>query len=863
MLGKINLRKWIAPALLVALLGLAAVLPLPWNPAAEDAGTDLLFRLRSPRALPGDIVFVTLGDEDIRALGEWPISRDYYGYMTHILTQLGAKTIGFDLLFDTPNRQFPENDRLLAEFFQSSNRVVLPMVFGEVGEPGAAHARRWPLVLPAGKQPTWPIPELARHAAAIGFSNLGEASVIRRLPLVLAEGDSFRLSFAAELARHFLGYTAPPQLTRQGLVLRHPEGSRRIIPLDATGRLRLDYPAVETAFRRFSFVSLLRAFETAPDSLDFTGKLVIIGMASPAVAQLKSTPLASNLPATLLHAVAAENIIQGNFLRQAPAWLRWLILTAVVLGLWLIWRLGKPVWRWGLSLGLLAGYWLAAALTFAAADFILPLFYPTLAIFLGLVYLNWQNARQKQHAGDLLHDELQRKQQQLQETEQQLAELERKLRAEATEKAELSEQTQEMAREKQEAIRMLEKHIRDLQAYAGPEPAAAEHEFSEIVHAPDSKIVRILDLVRKVAADDIPVIILGDTGTGKELIARAIHRASPRHKQPFVAINCGALPETLLESELFGHEKGSFTGAVARRRGRFELADGGTIFLDEITETAPAFQARILRVLQEGVFERLGGEKSLRVDVRLIAATNKDLKQQVQRHAFRADLYYRLNGFTIHLPPLQQRQSDIPVLARHLLQKHGFHGITGFSEQAMQRLQQYAWPGNVRELENAVRRAAILAQGDGRDLIRAGDLPEEIESGGSGLLPEGIVLQPLDEQILTLLRALKFSRASITQTARALGNRDRGTVTEYFRGLCFQALVHCDYELDRAARELAGTEDAEVIARVRRKLQDYVQNVQSSAVGVNISERPAVFKGLPKKYHPYLQSLLENLHRIR
>jgi Nif-specific regulatory protein len=233
---------------------------------------------------------------------------------------------------------------------------------------------------------------------------------------------------------------------------------------------------------------------------------------------------------------------------------------------------------------------------------------------------------------------------------------------------------------------------------------------------------RIFDQVRMVAKWNTTVLIRGETGTGKELIANAIHYNSPRARGAYVRLNCATLPENLLESELFGHEKGSFTGAVGARKGRFESADGGTLFLDEIGEISPAFQAKLLRVLQEGEFERVGGSRTIKVDVRVIAATHRDLEAAVDTGDFREDLYYRLNVMPIMLPSLRERSEDIPELARYLIGRIGEQQGRGLTlrEGALRRLTQYTWPGNVRELENCLERAAVMSESGviDADLIR-------------------------------------------------------------------------------------------------------------------------------------------------
>ena len=210
------------------------------------------------------------------------------------------------------------------------------------------------------------------------------------------------------------------------------------------------------------------------------------------------------------------------------------------------------------------------------------------------------------------------------------------------------------------------------------------------------------------------MLLLGESGTGKELFAQALHQTSPRHKKPFVKVACAALPETLLESELFGHEKGSFTGAIFTRAGRFEAADGGTLFLDEIGDITPTVQVKLLRFLEEREFERVGGNKTFKVDVRIVAATHRDLKKKLEDGSFREDLYYRLNVIEIHIPPLRERPGDIPLLAHHFLKKYAeanAKDLHGIGDDVMALLLSHTWPGNVRELENAMERAVVLCDG--------------------------------------------------------------------------------------------------------------------------------------------------------
>jgi len=285
----------------------------------------------------------------------------------------------------------------------------------------------------------------------------------------------------------------------------------------------------------------------------------------------------------------------------------------------------------------------------------------------------------------------------------------------------------------------------------------------------------IFRIVRKVAPTPSSVLIEGESGTGKELVARAIHQHSPRNDGPFIKVNCGALTDTLLESELFGHEKGAFTGAVKRHLGRFELANGGTLFLDEIGDVSPAMQTKLLRVLQEREFERVGGESTVRVDTRLIAATNKNLKQEVAECRFREDLYYRLHVVPISLPPLRQRREDIPLLVQHFITELGPRTnarVTAIDNTALGRLMAYGWPGNVRELENALEQALVFAEGT---TIGPDALPQHLRDPAVGdtltvtdptrTLPE--ILEDLERQLI--VKAFKEADGVKTETARKLG----------------------------------------------------------------------------------------------
>ncbi len=289
------------------------------------------------------------------------------------------------------------------------------------------------------------------------------------------------------------------------------------------------------------------------------------------------------------------------------------------------------------------------------------------------------------------------------------------------------------------------------------------------------KMAEILSICSRVADSKATVLLQGESGTGKELFARLIHNLSSRAKAPFIGVNCGALPETLIESELFGHEKGAFTGAVARRIGRVERADGGSLFLDEIGELSPSAQVKFLRFLQEGEFQRVGGSQTLRADVRVIAATNRDLQKEIKEGRFREDLFFRLNVIAVTIPPLRERREDIPLLIDHFLKVYSAQNrrpIKGITSEARSMLIKYEYPGNVRELENIIERAVVIAKGD---YITLEDLPFKLEGERRPSSAEGLSLRErIDSLEKELIKeALESSEGNQTRAAQALGISER------------------------------------------------------------------------------------------
>lgn len=833
--------------LIVFIFFTITIVPFPWTASIENIIIDLQFKIRGERYLSDEFVFVFIGDEDLKSLGQYPISRDYYSYAIHILKSKGAKVIAIDVLFSQKDKYHPEYDQTLVEFVKSADNVCFPMTFSELIETDSLYR---------GINPNFPFEELNQSASGVGFSNFSENENVRSVPLFVFSQNNFIPSLGSEIAKIFIGNDSIVHFN-EGYIGIKEDFSNAI---DGNGFMRLNHFGSIDYVNSIGFVDLLQKYKNDPDSLNFEGKLVLIAVTANGIANLKSTTFDIAFPSSLIHLTVAENLINQNYLVETSIYINLFILIILFAVFWFTVSLfNKRIIL--TSILLIVSYLIVSMLLFSFSNLAFPVFYPTIMILSLLIFQIVFTVSEKQQMNDALKDLLQtqlnQKEHQLQTTIEKLKDLNAEIKNESESKEKLNQKVNEY---KTQALQ-LEKEIRDLIAYdsTATQQLTDISGFENIIFSEKSKMAQVLQLVTKVATSDIPVLIYGETGTGKELIARAIHQKSNRKIAPFVAVNCGALPENLLESELFGHEKGSFTGAVTMRKGKFELADGGVIFLDEISETSPAFQAKMLRVLQESTFERVGSEKSIKVDIRVIAATNKDLQIEINQGRFRSDLFFRLNGFPITIPPLRERPEDIPLLVTHFLGKYDYN--ISCSELVLQIIQNYSWFGNVRELENIIRRAAIMTSAENSNLIQVQDLPEEIKIASLSTNLEDIH-KSFEEQILESLRTLKFSRSSISQTAKLLGNKDRGTITEYFRGICFQILTENDFDIVKSSRQIAGSNDKEIIAQVEVKINEYLNNLKSVLSSSNSIEFETLSKGLPKKYQDYLKSVITYLSNL-
>ncbi len=863
-------RQYLLLGLLALLAGAGlSFLPAPFG-AMESQVTGLKFTLRGPLEPDSSIALVYLDEAAVRALG-WPVRRNFYALMIKALSDLRARAVGVEIMFEDPQRDFPEYDELLGNVTRASGAVVLPCYFERPGVPSSSPG---PDSLPfrfPGVQETYsaadglhlPFAPLLRSAAGIGHVNFtGESEV----PLFLRAGEGKIPAFALEVLRVALGAErAGVMADGSGIRLA---GSGGVCEFSASGgKAALNFCGPLTGFRLYPFLQVLTSYDALRGGrsgvlpvASLKGKTVLVGVIAEGRSQFSVTPIDPRYPSLGLHATFLDNALHNRFLKSVPPWVNVLLVLLFSLGAGVA-VLGAPERiRWWLAGGALCLFLLMNVLLFSLEAVnipVTPCFVTTLLTVAVAQVMRHQTTRRQM---DSLAAEKQQVLAQLGDREAKVALLERELlNVQAARPADKTSELLEEIRRYRGEIRSLSSRAGDLEEFpiapqtGGEGPA----EFEGILYGEGSPMKPVVQFIGKIAGTDAPVLILGESGTGKELVAKAIHRRSTRSTAPFVAVNCGALSESLLETELFGHERGAFTGAVREKAGRFELAHGGTIFLDEIGEVSESFQVKLLRVVQEGEFERVGGTKTLRVNVRVLAATNCDLKGEVQARRFREDLYYRLNVFSVSLPPLRERHGDLPVLVEHFLRKEG--GGLSVSRYVMQAFQEYPWRGNVRELESVVKRAALLARADGRAMVSVKDLAEEVASAARDALA-------VEEQILDALREKGFSRNSISESAEELGGLNRGTVAEYLRGECLKTFVEQGFDRERAVRHIALSTEPAVLERAGKKLEDYLENLTNGIDrsqpwdGVRVGLKPKM-KNLPQRYHPFLEAVAEAYYR--
>lgn len=578
----------------------------------------------------------------------------------------------------------------------------------------------------------------------------------------------------------------------------------------------------------------------------FKNKIVIIGISDPQVAPTFQTPFDEQLPGIAFHAFALDNILNSRDVKDDFYLFSIIIFPLVIFG-FIFYRntsSKRVILKYLISLSVvLVLLFIQTSFFYLKISSLLFLIPFITLIITEIIMYSLQGREELKGAIDdavVLRNLLLSK-------EKELGKLQNELSDSGEESVQLVEKIESLKND----IEKL-KENEDDRSEAQLKTDSGVKEFYGIIYTSNS-MDQVVELIKKAAPTDTTILIIGESGTGKELVAKAIHLLSKRKDNNFIAVNCGALTESLLESELFGYMRGAFTGAVADKLGRFEMADKGTIFLDEIGETSENFQVKMLRVLQSGEIEKVGSTKLESVNVRVVAATNKNLTELVKAGKFREDLYYRLNVITIELAPLRERKEDINVLAKSFLQVESED--VHISKAALQALNDYQWKGNVRELESVIKRALIFARSDKRNLLRLSDLPKE-------LIKE--TRYNFEDLVLDSLRGKKFSHSSITETAREFGDVNRTVISENLRGMVLMTLVENEFNIEKTVALITGSDDDETRNRVRSKIETFISNIENDLKKFNtenfeeIKKRlSAKYKNLPAKFHNSLDDVIK------
>lgn len=771
---------------------------------------NLFIKTRGQLEPDTNIIIIHFSENDIGRIGPWPIKRNYYALLINQLTHLGVKKIGLEVFLSSRLVTQSVYDNLLMKEIEKSGKVILSCIAGSIVEKNNLFVT---------DSLSYPSPKLLNEKLLTGHINYLKEDRYE-IPLNLRQNEVYEKAFSLQLSGK--------QLDQKSVIV--------------------NFVSSWNSFKKYSALDFAELVYSQSNELKlFKNKIIIIGISDPQIASAIQTPFDEQMPGVALHAFALDNILNSRDVDN-----RFYVLSATTL---LLIILGLIIYRSIYNNKNITIY-LFAVISVIIGSFVLINFYywkislsfffiPLLAIIITDISLYFIQGKEELKGAldestalrNLLHSK-----------ENQLNTLQREIKESGKESSQLIEKINSL----QSDIKKL-KGSEDDRSQAEIIVSGKVENFYGIIYS-STLMKRVVDLIQKAAPTDATILITGDSGTGKELVAKAVHSLSKRKDKNFISVNCAALNDSLLESELFGYEKGAFTGAVTDKQGRFELADGGTIFLDEIGETSENFQSKLLRVLQSGEIEKVGSTKPNSVDVRVVAATNKNLSALVKEKLFREDLYYRLNVINIEVPPLKDRKEDINLLAKSFIEAE--NSSLQISVSALQALNDYNWKGNVRELESVVMRAIIFTKSDGRNLIQLADLPKEIVKETTF---------GFDDIVLESLRSKKFSHSAIVETARELGNVNRTLISENLRGLAFKILVECNFNIDKAILTISESGDKETNDRVRDKLQTFIKNIENDILKSGVNNFEAVkkkfaskYKNLPAKFHLYLDKVIQN-----
>ena len=795
---------------ILILVSLVLFLVPDFRKSIDNEIENLFIKTRGQLEPDTNIIIIHFSENDIARIGPWPIKRNYYALLINQLTHLGVKKIGLEVFLSSRLVTQSVYDNLLMKEIEKSGKVILSCIAGSIVEKNNLFVT---------DSLSYPSPKLLNEKLLTGHINYLKEDRYE-IPLNLRQNEVYEKAFSLQLSGK--------QLDQKSVIV--------------------NFVSSWNSFKKYSALDFAELVYSQSNELKlFKNKIIIIGISDPQIASAIQTPFDEQMPGVALHAFALDNILNSRDVDN-----KFYVLSATTL---LLIILGLIIYRSIYNNKNITIY-LFAVISVIIGSFVLINFYywkislsfffiPLLAIIITDISLYFIQGKEELKGAldestalrNLLHSK-----------ENQLNTLQREIKESGKESSQLIEKINSL----QSDIKKL-KGSEDDRSQAEIIVSGKVENFYGIIYS-STLMKRVVDLIQKAAPTDATILITGDSGTGKELVAKAVHSLSKRKDKNFISVNCAALNDSLLESELFGYEKGAFTGAVTDKQGRFELADGGTIFLDEIGETSENFQAKLLRVLQSGEIEKVGSTKPNSVDVRVVAATNKNLSALVKEKLFREDLYYRLNVINIEVPPLKDRKEDINLLAKSFIEAE--NSSLQISVSALQALNDYNWKGNVRELESVVMRAIIFTKSDGRNLIQLADLPKEIVKETTF---------GFDDIVLESLRSKKFSHSAIVETARELGNVNRTLISENLRGLAFKILVECNFNIDKAILTISESGDKETNDRVRDKLQTFIKNIENDILKSGVNNFEAVkkkfaskYKNLPVKFHLYLDKVIQN-----
>ncbi len=772
---------------------------------------DFYSRFSSVTKADTNIVLIEITHSDIEKLGGWPIKRSYYALLFNYLHKFNPKKIGFGIfLSDNSQSQTIYNKLLSNEIEENQNIVLASLASGLDLQSTIVKADSF----------VFPVPKLDNPNIRTGHLGYFYSHGIL-IPRAVKKYNKVEYSFSEEIAQ---GQTAEVnQLVKLNPFINY------------------------SSYKKFSLLQFFRLAELKASELNMIrNKLVIIGVTDPSIITNISLPNGNVISGIMLQAIAVDNLLNGKTLNFNYFNLSgYVFLLLIFLLIFLLQKI-KPV---ALYLSVLVIFLVLTIILFNSyfielnyAFFIIPFFFLLIAEIPLYIF-----QKDKQLSASISEFEILKNLLSLKENK--LAKLELEIENGLVPSA---DQTNEIKLLKTQIDEFHKKEEADTKVEFGDNTDGIN--FHGIIYK-SKKMASVVNIIEKVAPQTATVLITGETGSGKELVAKAVHKLSSRKNNNFVAVNCAALSDSLLESELFGHTKGSFTNAIADKKGMFEAADKGTIFLDEIGETSESFQVKLLRVLQSGEIQKVGSTETLTVNVRIVAATNKNLKQMVEEKKFRDDLFYRLNVIPIEIPPLRERKEDIELLVKYFVEKAGRE--LNISKGVLFQLVENQWKGNVRELESVISRASIFAKSEKRNIIKLCDLPEELVK---------LSKTEIGDLILDSLREKGFSHSAINETAKELGGLSRTSVSEHYRGMFFKEFVLNNFDFEKAVEAITQSEISDVNNKVIAKGKTYLNNLEKDLAKITNKEFGFVkdkfrtkYRNLPNKYHVYLDNVIRYL----